>query len=97
MRRAAQGEFGQALALADDAARTYRAFYGSDHEHRRAADLTKLMLPFTPDAVLADLAAHKAAHPESAIAAVHFFPLGGIGATTDYTGTLVSGPRRALA
>ncbi|HET9069146.1 MAG TPA: methylenetetrahydrofolate reductase [Amaricoccus sp.] len=65
--------------------------------HRRAADLTKLMLPFTPDAVLADLAAHKAAHPESAIAGVHFFPLGGIGATTDYAGALASRPRRALA
>ena len=65
--------------------------------HRRAADLTKLMLPFTPDAVLADLAAHKAANPESAIAAVHFFPLGGIGATTDYTGALAARPRRALA
>ena len=64
---------------------------------RRAADLTKLMLPFTPDAVLADLAAHKAANPASAIAGVHFFPLGGIGATTDYAGSLAPRPRRALA
>ncbi len=64
---------------------------------RRAADLTRLMLPFTPDAVLADLAAHKAAHPDSAIAGVHFFPLGGIGATTDYAGALAPRPRRARA
>ena len=64
---------------------------------RRAADLTKLMLPFTPDAVLADLAAHKAAHPDSAIAGVHFFPLGGIEATTDYAGSLAARPRRARA
>ena len=63
----------------------------------RAADLTKLMLPFTPDAVLADLAAHKAACPDSAIAGVHFFPLGGIEATTDYTGSLAARPRRARA
>jgi methylenetetrahydrofolate reductase (NADPH) len=64
---------------------------------RRAADLTRLMLPFTPDAILADLAAHKAAHPESAIAGVHFFPLGGIPATTDYAGALTPRPRRARA
>ncbi len=64
---------------------------------RRAADLTRLMLPFTPDVVLAELAAHKAAHPASAIAGAHFFPLGGIGATTDYTGALTPRPRRALA
>ena len=64
---------------------------------RRAADLTRLMLPFTPDAVLAELAAHKAANPSSAIAGVHFFPLGGIGATTDYAGALSPRHRRALA
>lgn len=64
---------------------------------RRAADLTRLMLPFTPDEVIADLAAHKAAHPESAIAGVHFFSLGGIGATTDYAGALAPRPRRARA
>ncbi len=32
---------------------------------RRAADVTKLVLPFTPDDVLTELAAHKAAHPSS--------------------------------
>ncbi|WP_316013933.1 methylenetetrahydrofolate reductase [Roseobacter sp. HKCCA0434] len=52
---------------------------------RRAADLTKLVLPFTPDEVLADLARHKAAHPEFGIEAVHFFPLGGIAKTAEYT------------
>ena len=51
---------------------------------RRARDLTKLIRPFTPADVLADLAAHKAAHPEFPIESVHFFPLGGIRATTDY-------------
>ncbi len=45
---------------------------------RRAADLTKLMLPFTPEAFLRDLADHKAANPDVNIAGVHVFPLGGI-------------------
>jgi len=45
---------------------------------RRAKDLTKLLLPFTPDEFLTDLAAHKAANPDFNITDVHFFPLGGI-------------------
>ncbi len=64
---------------------------------RRAADLTKLMLPFEPTEFLADLAAHKAANPGCAIERVHFFPLGGIGATTDFAGTVTARPRRARA
>ncbi len=51
---------------------------------RRARDITKLMRPFTPETVLSDLAAHKAANPDFPIESVHFFPLGGIRATTDY-------------
>jgi methylenetetrahydrofolate reductase (NADPH) len=64
---------------------------------RRAMDLTKLMLPFEPTEFLAELAAHKAAHPDFAVERVHFFPLGGITATTDYTGAQAAGPRRARA
>ena len=45
---------------------------------RRAKDITKLLLPFTPDAFLADLAAHIADNPDCPITNVHFFPLGGI-------------------
>ncbi|MGR3745943.1 MAG: methylenetetrahydrofolate reductase [Pseudooceanicola nanhaiensis] len=45
---------------------------------KRAMDVTKLVLPYTPADVLADLAAHKAAHPDSLIEQVHVFPLGGI-------------------
>ena len=45
---------------------------------RRAKDVTKLLLPFEPTEVLSDLAAHKAANPDSNIEQVHFFPLGGI-------------------
>jgi methylenetetrahydrofolate reductase (NADPH) len=45
---------------------------------RRAKNLTKLLLPFTPDFFLAELAAHKAENPQFTISHVHFFPLGGI-------------------
>lgn len=48
---------------------------------RRAKDVTKLLVPFEPTALVADLAAHKAAHPESPIAGLHLFPLGGIPAS----------------
>lgn len=45
---------------------------------KRAMDVTKLLLPYEPMDVLTELAAHKAAHPDSNITNVHFFPLGGI-------------------
>lgn len=52
---------------------------------RRAADVTKLMTPFSPEKFLSDLAAHKAAHPDFNITNVHFFPLGGITKTAEFT------------
>ena len=52
---------------------------------RRAADLTKLVLPFTPEEILTDLARHKAANPGFGIESVHFFPLGGIKKTAEFT------------
>ena len=45
---------------------------------KRAMDVTKLLLPYEPTELLTELAAHKAAHPDSTIESVHFFPLGGI-------------------
>jgi methylenetetrahydrofolate reductase (NADPH) len=63
---------------------------------RRAADLSKLMLPFEPTEFLAELATHKAAHPDFAVERVHFFSLGGIAATTDYAGAAAT-PLRARA
>ncbi len=51
---------------------------------RRAMDVSKLLLPYTPDDVVAALAAHKAAHPDFAIEAAHIFPLGGIGQAADW-------------
>jgi methylenetetrahydrofolate reductase (NADPH) len=61
---------------------------------RRAADLTKLMLPFEPTEFLTELARHKAANPGFPIESVHFFPLGGILKTTEYTETHGTAPRR---
>lgn len=52
---------------------------------KRAKDVTKLLLPFEPSDLVADLAAHKAAHPDFAVERLHFFPLGGIKANTDWT------------
>ena len=62
---------------------------------RRAADVTKLMLPFTPEAVLNELADHAAANPGFNITNVHFFPLGGIKKTAEFTNEF--GATRPLA
>ena len=45
---------------------------------KRAMDVSKLLLPYEPIDVIAELAAHKAANPDFNITNVHFFPLGGI-------------------
>ena len=45
---------------------------------KRAMDVTKLLLPYEPTEVIAQLAAYKAKNPDFNISHVHFFPLGGI-------------------
>lgn len=45
---------------------------------KRARDITKLLVPYAPNEVVEGLAAHKASTPESLIAQLHVFPLGGI-------------------
>ncbi|MHA3914647.1 methylenetetrahydrofolate reductase [Halovulum sp. GXIMD14793] len=45
---------------------------------KRAKDLSKLLLPFEPTGVLADIAAYRQENPASLIRRIHFFPLGGI-------------------
>lgn len=62
---------------------------------RRARDVTKLLLPFEPDALLAEFAAHKSANPDSKIEQVHFFPLGGIKANANWAAA--HGGKSALA
>ncbi len=51
---------------------------------KRAMDVTKLVLPYEPTDMLAQLAAHKAAHREFNVTNVHFFPLGGIKANATW-------------
>ena len=51
---------------------------------KRAMDVTKLVMPYEPTEFVADLAAHKAAHPDSLIEQVHLCPLGGIKAAADW-------------
>jgi len=54
---------------------------------KRAMDVTKLLLPYAPTDFVADLAAHKAAHPDFNIEQVHFFPLGGIRTNAEWAQT----------
>ncbi|WP_210321242.1 methylenetetrahydrofolate reductase [Aquibium microcysteis] len=56
---------------------------------RRAMDIRKLVMPYEPADVLADLAAYKEQNPGSLIEQVHFFPLGGIKASTDWANETV--------
>lgn len=51
---------------------------------KRALDLRKLLVPYEPTDFLVDIAAHRAAYPESSIERVHVFPLGGIQASADW-------------
>lgn len=51
---------------------------------KRAMDVSKLLLPYEPTDVIAELAAHKAENPDFNIENVHFFPLGGIKANASW-------------
>jgi methylenetetrahydrofolate reductase (NADPH) len=64
---------------------------------KRAMDVTKLLLPYEPDEVVAALAAHKAANPGFGIEQVHLFPLGGIRACADWAMDRLGAARRAAA
>lgn len=54
---------------------------------KRAMDVTKLLLPYEPDEVVDQLAAHKAAYPDFGIEQVHIFPLGGITTAATWANT----------
>lgn len=64
---------------------------------RRAMDLTKLMLPYEPTEVAGELAAWRAAHPESLIEQLHIFPLGGIAASADWARVHAAPQEMAMA
>jgi len=51
---------------------------------KRAKDLSKLVMPYTPDEVVTDIAAHVASVPDSPMAGLHIFPLGGIKRSADW-------------
>jgi methylenetetrahydrofolate reductase (NADPH) len=46
--------------------------------HKRARDVTRLLMPYEPTEVVAGFADYKARHPKSLISQLHVFPLGGI-------------------
>lgn len=64
---------------------------------KRAMDVTKLLLPYEPTALVADLAAHKAANPEFNVTQVHLFPLGGIKTSAEWAQTHSASARAAQA
>ena len=51
---------------------------------KRAKDITKLLLPYEPTAVISELAEHKSQNPDFNIEQVHFFPLGGTKTTANW-------------
>ena len=51
---------------------------------KRAKDLTKLLLPYSPAKFLTELSHYKDENKKSNINSVHFFPLGGIQKTTEF-------------
>jgi len=51
---------------------------------KRAMDVTKLVMPYEPTDLVAELQAMKAAEPNLPIAQLHLFPLGGIGAAATW-------------
>lgn len=59
---------------------------------KRALDLSKLLVPYEPTEVLADIADYKATHPESLIQRIHVFPLGGIRSTAAWMNNHIREP-----
>lgn len=51
---------------------------------KRAMDLTKLLVPFAPTAMLTEIAAYRTTNPDSLLKEVHLFPLGGIKASATW-------------
>jgi methylenetetrahydrofolate reductase (NADPH) len=64
---------------------------------KRALDLSKLLSPYEPDEFLAEIAAHKATHPQSLIEQIHVFPLGGIRASADWMNDRIDAGRTRTA
>lgn len=54
---------------------------------KRAKDLSKLLLPFEPNEIVAEFGAYMKDHPDSLIQKLHFFPLGGIKTNATWIGS----------
>jgi methylenetetrahydrofolate reductase (NADPH) len=57
---------------------------------KRALDLSRLLMPYEPDDVLAALAGYAMENPGAGIEQVHFFPLGGIERTVGWLNSRIS-------
>ena len=64
---------------------------------KRAMDVTKLVMPYEPTELVAELQAIKAADPDFPIAQLHLFPLGGIGAAATWAAEQGPAPARHSA
>jgi methylenetetrahydrofolate reductase (NADPH) len=64
---------------------------------KRAMDVTKLVMPYEPTELVAELQAMKAADPGFPIAQLHLFPLGGIGAAATWAAEQGHAPARHSA
>ena len=51
---------------------------------KRAMDVTKLVMPYEPDDIVAAIGAHQQSHPDFAVTHLHFFPLGGIKTSAEW-------------
>ena len=58
---------------------------------RQARNVSKLLQPSAPDKLLLDLAQHVASQPETSIAKLHMFPLGGIKKTAHWINAVSAG------
>lgn len=58
---------------------------------RQAHSITKLMTVSAPVRLVTELALYKAQHPDSAIAGVHVYPLGGLGRLTQWLDAIQAG------
>jgi methylenetetrahydrofolate reductase (NADPH) len=64
---------------------------------RQAQNVTKLLLPSAPDKLILDLALHVSAEPQTRIAKLHFFTLGGLAKTTQWVNAIAAGRFELLA
>jgi methylenetetrahydrofolate reductase (NADPH) len=62
---------------------------------KRAMDVTKLVLPYEPTDLVAELAAAGACQPGHPIERLHIFPLGGVRPAAEWTRTHGAAPARA--